>query len=398
MVDTRQVQVAEGVYWVGAVDWNVRTFHGFTYTTPRGTTYNAYLILDDKIALVDTVYAPFTNEMMSRIGTYVDPSKIDYVIANHVETDHSGALAAILSVAKNAKLVCDARCKDGLEKNYFGNWDYQIVKTGDTISLGKKTLSFIEAPMLHWPDSMFTYIPQEELLLPNDAFGQHLASTERFAEDYDRAVLMEEAAKYYANILMPLSPLVLKKIEEIGKLKLSIKTIAPSHGLIWRNPETIITAYTRWASGESEKAVLVVYDTMWGATEKMAKAIVEGIVSEDVSAKLVRIAVSDRSEAVRDCLLMKGLVVGSSTINAGMLPTLSPFLEDLRGLKPRKKIGAAFGSHGWGGGGAKAVDKILREMGVDVAADPVTVKYMPDQDELRKCFELGASVARRVKS
>jgi flavorubredoxin len=397
MIDCNQVKVADGVYWVGAVDWNVRNFHGFTYTTPRGTSYNAYLVMDEKIALVDAVYAPFANEMLSRIRALVDPAKIDYVIANHVETDHSGALAALLSVAKNAKLVCDARCKEGLEKNYFGNWDYQIVKTGDSIKLGKKTLSFLEAPMLHWPDSMFTYIPEDELLLPNDAFGQHIASTERFAEDYDQAVLMEEAAKYYANILMPLSTLVLKKLEEVGKLKLSIKTIAPSHGLIWRNPEKIINAYVRWASGEAQKAVLVVYDTMWAATEKMAKAIVEGIASEGVPAKLTRIAVSDRSEAIRDCLLMKGLVVGSSTINAGMLPTLAPFLEDLHGLKPRKKIGAAFGSHGWGGGGAKAVDKILRETGVEVIADPLTVKFQPNEEELKKCFAFGREVARRVK-
>jgi anaerobic nitric oxide reductase flavorubredoxin len=398
MVEQNKVKVADGVYWVGAIDWNVRNFHGFTYTTPRGTTYNSYLIVDEKIALVDSVYAPFTSEMLERIRALVDPSKIDYVIANHVETDHSGALAAVLSIARNAKLVCDARCKDGLEKNYFGNWNYQIVKTGDALKLGKKTLSFIEAPMLHWPDSMFTYIPEDELLLPNDAFGQHIASSERFAEDYDQAVLMEESAKYYANILMPLSTLVLKKLDEIGKLNLSIKTIAPSHGLIWRNPETIIQAYTRWASGEADQAVLVVYDTMWTATEKMAKAIVEGIVSEGVPAKLVRIAVSDRSEAIRDCLLMKGLVVGSSTINAGMLPTLAPFLEDLHGLKPRKKIGAAFGSHGWGGGGAKAVDKKLRETGVEVVADPLTVKFMPNEEELKKCFEFGRDIARRIKT
>jgi len=398
MVERNKVKVADDVYWVGAVDWNVRTFHGFTYTTPRGTTYNSYLIMDEKIALVDSVYAPFTSEMLDRIRTLVDPAKIDYVIANHVETDHSGALAAVLSIAKNAKLVCDARCKDGLEKNYFGNWDYQIVKTGDTLKLGKKILNFIEAPMLHWPDSMFTYIPEDELLLPNDAFGQHIASTERFAEDYDQAVLMEEAAKYYANILMPLSTLVLKKLDEIGKLNLSIKTIAPSHGLIWRNPQTIINAYAKWAGGEADQAVLVVYDTMWTATEKMAKSIVEGIVSEGVPAKLVRISVSDRSEAIRDCLLMKGLVVGSSTINAGMLPTLAPFLEDLHGLKPRKKIGAAFGSHGWGGGGAKAVDKKLRETGVEVIAEPLTVKFMPNEEELQKCFEFGRDVACRIKS
>ncbi|GAB4340472.1 MAG: flavodoxin domain-containing protein [Candidatus Abyssubacteria bacterium] len=397
MTDTNKVTVAENVYWVGAVDWSVRTFHGYTYTTPLGTSYNAYLILDDKIALVDAVYGRFADEMIERIRAHIDPAKIDYVIANHVETDHSGALAAILSLAKNAKVVCDARCKDGLEKYYYGNWNYQIVKTGDTIKLGKKTLSFIEAPMLHWPDSMFTYIPEDELLLPNDAFGQHLASTERFADEYDEAVLMREAAKYYANILMPMSKLVAKKIEEISQLNLSIKTIAPSHGLIWREPAKIIEAYQRWADGEGDKSVLVVFDTMWGSTEKMAFAIIEGIAAEKVPAKLVKIAVSDRSDAICDCLLMKGILVGSSTINSGMLPTLAPFLEDLKGLKPRKKLGAAFGSHGWGGGGAKAVDKVLREAGVEMVADPLTVKYVPNDDELAKCYQFGKEFARRIK-
>jgi flavorubredoxin len=390
-------KVAEDVYWVGAVDWNVRTFHGYTYTTPRGTTYNAYLVKDEKLALVDSVYAPFTSEMLERIRALVDPEKIDYVIANHVETDHSGALAAILSVAKNAKLVCNARCRDGLEKNYYGNWDYQIVKTGDTIKLGRMTLCFIEAPMLHWPDSMFTYIPEEQLLLPNDGFGQHIASCERFVEDYDEAIVMQEAAKYYANILMPMSGLVIKKIEEIQKLNLSIKTIAPSHGLIWRKPEKILNAYLRWARGEADKAVLVVYDTMWTATEKMAHAIVEGIMSEGLSAKITRLAVSDRSDAVRDCLLMKGILAGTSTINRGMLPAMVPFLEDLKGLQPREKVGAGFGSFGWSGGGAESAEKLLREAGVNIIAKPLTVKFMPSAEELKKCYGFGRDVAAKIK-
>ncbi|MBI4831024.1 MAG: flavodoxin domain-containing protein [Candidatus Lindowbacteria bacterium] len=394
---TGEVKVAEGVYWVGAVDWDVRHFHGYTYTTPRGTTYNAYLAMDEKTAVIDSVYAPFTGEMLERVRALVDPEKIDYVIANHVETDHSGALAALLSVAKNAKLVCNARCKDGLEKNYFGNWNYQIVKTGDTIKLGKKTLSFIEAPMLHWPDSMFTYIPEEELLLPNDAFGQHLASTERFVEDYDEAVVMQEAAKYYANILMPMSTAVIKKIEEIEKLNLSINMIAPSHGLIWRKPEKIVNAYMRWAKGEAEKAALVVYDTMWRATEFMAHAIIEGIVSKGVPAKLTRLAVSDRSDAVCDCMLMKGILVGTSTINRGMLPALAPFLEDLKGLRPKEKVGAAFGSYGWSAGGAEAAEKVLQEAGVKIVVKRLDIKFMPSPDELKQCYEFGKEVAKHIK-
>jgi len=392
-----EAKVVDGVYWVGAVDWNVRHFHGYTYTTPHGTSYNSYLVKDEKIALVDAVHAAFTNEMMERIRAVTDPRKIDYVVANHVEPDHTGALAELLSVAKNATLVCNERCKQGLQEYYAGDWDYKIVKTGDSIKLGSKTLTFLEAPMLHWPDSMFTYIPEDELLLPNDGFGQHLATTERFVEDYDEALVMLEAAKYYANILMPMSALVIKKIQEVQKLNISIKMIAPSHGLIWREPEKILNAYMRWAGGEAEQAVLVVYDTMWTATEKMALSIVEGIASEGVQARLYQMAISDSSDAVRDCMLMKGIVVGSSTINRGMLPSLSPFLEDLKGLKPKKKIGAAFGSYGWSGGGAESVEKALSEAGVEIIAEPLTVKYMPTAEDLHRCFEFGQEIARKVK-
>lgn len=398
MCALKETEVAEGVYWVGAVDWNIRHFHGYTYTTPNGTTYNAYLVKDEKIALVDTVHASFTGEMLERIRAVGDPQKIDYVVANHVEPDHSGALAEVLSIAKNAKLVCNERCREGLEQYYAGGWDYQIVKTGDRIKLGSKTITFIEAPMLHWPDSMFTYIPEDELLLPNDAFGQHLATSERFVEDYDVAAVMNEAAKYYANILMPMSALIIKKIQELQKLNLAIKTIAPSHGLIWREPGKIVEAYMRWAAGEAEPAVLVAYDTMWTATEKMARSIIEGIMSQGVQCCLRRMATYESSDAIRDCMLMKGIVVGSSSINRGMLPSLSPFLEDLKGLKPRGKIGAAFGSYGWSGGGAESVEKALSEAGVEIVAEPLTVKYMPTGEDLHKCFEFGQEIARMVKS
>jgi len=236
-----QVKIAEGIFWVGAVDWNVRNFHGYTYTTHRGTTYNAYLILDEKNALIDTVYGPFAEEMMGRIREFIDPSRIDYIVANHVETDHSGAIGYALRLASQAKVFCTQKAKEGLQKHYFGNWDFQVVKTGDELKLGRRTLQFLEAPMLHWPDSMFTYVKEEALLLPNDAFGQHLATSERFIDEVDEAIVMEEATKYFANILTPFSSLIIKKIEEVQRLGFPIKTIGPSHGLIWRKePEKII--------------------------------------------------------------------------------------------------------------------------------------------------------------
>lgn len=391
------VKVLGNIYWVGAVDWNIRNFHGFTYSTHRGTTYNAYLIVDDKIALVDSVYGPFAGEMMERIREIVEPGKIDYVIANHVETDHSGAIGEVLKLAPKAKVVGTARCKAGLLKHYFGNWDFQVVKTGDELNLGERRLKFIEAPMLHWPDSMFTYIEKDALLLPNDAFGQHLASSKRFDDEVDESIIMEEAAKYYANILWPLSSLVIRKIEEVQKLNLKINMIAPSHGIIWRsNPMKIVEAYLRWAKGEAGKKVLVVYDSMWGSTEKMAKAMVEGIRSEDVEAMMFKLPVSDRGDVIKELLEARGLLMGSSTINNSILPTVAPFLEDLKGLKPRGKVGAAFGSYGWSGGAVKTIEETLKQAGMEVASPGLAVNWAPNKEETQRCFEFGKEFARKI--
>jgi anaerobic nitric oxide reductase flavorubredoxin len=392
-----QIKLSENIFWVGAVDWNIRHFHGFTYSTHRGTTYNAYLIIDKKTALVDSVYTPFAEEMIENIREIIDPSKIDYVVANHVETDHSGAIGEILKLAPKAKVIGTARCKEGLQKHYFGNWDFQVVKTGEEISLGKRSLKFIEAPMLHWPDSMFTYIDKDTLLLPNDAFGQHLATSKRFDDEVDEKILMEEAAKYYANILWPFSQLVIRKIEEVQKLGLKISMIAPSHGIIWRgNPMKIVEAYLKWAKGEAEKKVLVVYDTMWGSTEKMAKAIVNGISSEGVEAMVFRLPFSDRGDIIGELLGAKGIVVGSSTINNGVLPTVAPFLEEMQGLRPRNKIAAAFGSYGWGGGAVKTIEESLEKASMEIVAPALTIKWVPDKDEIQKCFEFGKEFAKKL--
>jgi len=393
------VKVLENIYWVGAVDWNIRHFHGFSYSTQRGTTYNAYLIIDKKVALVDAVQHPFAEEMIERIREIIDPSKIDYIIANHVESDHSGAIAEILKHAPNATVVGTANCQRGLEKHYFGNWNFKTVKTGDTINLGERTLSFLEAPMLHWPDSMFTYIEKDALLLPNDAFGQHLATSKRYDDEVDQSILMWEAAKYYANILWPFSTLVTRKIEEVQKLGLKIDIIAPSHGVIWRkDPMKIVKAYLKWASGEAKKKVLVVYDTMWESTEKMAKAMLEGIVSEGVEAVLYRLPFSDEGNIIGELLETKGLLVGSSTINNGILPTVAPFLREMEGLRPRNKLAAAFGSYGWGGGATATIEKSLKAAGMELAAPAMTVKWVPDETELQQCYEYGREFAKKVKA
>jgi len=393
------VKVLENIYWVGAVDWNLRHFHGFTYSTHRGTTYNAYLIIDKKVALVDTVQHSFAGEMMARIREIIDPSKIDYIIANHVESDHSGSIAEILKHAPNATVVGTANCQKGLEKHYFGNWKFQTVKTGDTLSLGDRTLSFLEATMLHWPDSMFTYIEKDALLLPNDGFGQHLATSKRFDDEVDQNILMWEAAKYYANILWPFSALVTRKIEEVQKLGLKIDMIAPSHGVIWRkDPMKIVKAYLRWASGEAKKKVLIVYDTMWESTEKMAKTMLEGISSEGVEATLYRLPFSDEGDIIGELLETKGLLVGSATINNGILPTVAPFLREIEGLRPRNKLAAAFGSFGWGGGATATIEKSLKSAGMELAVPALMVKWVPDKTELQKCYEYGREFAKKIKA
>lgn len=392
-------KLLENIFWVGAVDWNIRNFHGFTYSTHRGTTYNAYLIVDEKIALVDSVYGPFAGQMVERIREIIDPSKIDYVVANHVETDHSGAISEILKHAPHAKVVGTARCREGLQKHYFGNWDFQVVKTGDEISLGGRSLRFIEAPMLHWPDSMFTYIEKDALLLPNDAFGQHLATSKRFNDEVDENILMEEAAKYFANILWPFSQLIIMKIQEVQKLGLKINMIAPSHGIIWRsNPMKIVEAYLNWSGGSAKRRVLIVYDTMWGSTEKMARAIAEGIISEGVETALYRLPVSDRGDVIKELLDAKGILIGSSTINNGVLPTVAPFLEELQGLRPRSKVAAAFGSYGWGGGAAKTIEEKLGKAGMEIVAPALTVNWAPSTDGLKKCFEFGREMAKKVEA
>ena len=388
------IKILPDIYSVGAVDWNVRNFHGHTYATQRGSTYNAYLIIDEKIALVDTVYGPFTRELIENIKEIIPLEKIDYIIANHVETDHSGALPSIMQLCPKAKVLGTAKCKEGLYRHYYKDWDFQVVKSGDKLKLGRRTLSFIEAPMIHWPDSMFTYCQQDSLLMPNDAFGQHFATSERFDDQVDQCALMDEAEKYYANILWPLGAVILKKIQEIQNLNIPIKIIAPSHGVIWRrDPLKIINSYISWAKGETKNKVVIVYETMWGATEKMAKKIASGIEAGGIEVKLYEIAQSDRTEVITQMLSAKGFLFGSSTHDNDMLPNIAAFLEIVKGLKPKGRQIGFFGSYGWAGGAIKEMQELLANSGADFTIPPVSFKYVPDKTELENCFEFGSKFA-----
>jgi len=394
----KPVEIKKGIFWVGVVDWNARSFHGHTYNTVRGTTYNAYLIIDDKITLVDTVYGPFANELIDRIKEIVPPEKIDYVISNHVETDHSGAMPAIMKLCPNAKVFGTAKCKEGLYRNYYENWPFQAVKTGDTLKLGKRTLTFIEAPMIHWPDSMFTYCREEELLMPNDAFGQHYATNFRFDDEVDECALMDEAKKYYANILWPLGGLIQRKIEDVLNMGVPIKMIAPSHGIIWRkDPGKIVNSYLGWAKGPTKPKAVIVYETMWGSTAKMARQIMNGLTDSGVEAKLYDIAEADKTEVIGQMLDAKGFLVGSSTHDNDMLPNIAGFLELLKGLKPKGRLAAAFGSYGWAGGAAASIEKVLKEAGAEINMPSIACRYVPDTEETVKCYEFGKDFAKTLR-
>ena len=396
-----KIELTNGVYWVGVVDWNLRDFHG--YTTQRGGTYNAYLIVDDKIALVDTVKHAFAGEMIERIKEIIDPSKIDYIVSNHVEMDHSGSLPEIMKIAVNAQVIATEKGKEGLFRHYRANWNFRTVRTGDELKLGKKTLFFITAAMLHWPDSMFTYLKEDKILLSNDGFGQHLASSFRFDEDvcsligYECDTVMDEAAKYYANILMPFAGIILKKIEELQKLGIEMKMIAPSHGMIWTNPGKIIDAYLKWANGVSKQKVLVVYDTMWNSTEIMANEILRGVADSGVEAALFHLRKNEWSEIVKEVLEARAIIIGSPTLHNGMFPTVGGFLTYLMGLRPKNKLWATFGSYGWAGGAVKAVNEKLKSSGFE-PVESLEVNFRPDETDLGKCYALGQKMASMVKS
>jgi flavorubredoxin len=392
-----KVILAEGINWVGVVDWNMRDFHG--YVTRRGTTYNAYLIQDEKTALVDTVKHTFFSELLRNICEIVDSEKIDYIIVNHVEMDHSSSLPMIAKHAKNATIIASQRGKDAIIEHYGAGFNIQVVKTGDELKLGKRTLRFVEAPMLHWPDSMFTYVVEDKILMPNDAFGQHFATSERFGDEVDEHVLMEEAATYFANILMPLAPLITRKLEEVTKMGIPIEMIAPSHGIIWRSdPSKIIKAYADWSAGVSKNKVVIVFDTMWGSTDKMARAIAEGVASQGVDVKLLKLRAANSTEAMTEILDAKAVVVGSPTLNNGMFPTIGEFLTYATGLKPKGKLWGFFGSYGWGGGAVKGMAEMAQKAGFEVHGQSVEVKYVPEPEDLKKCFEFGQQIAAKIKA
>jgi len=392
------VKLKEGVYWVGVVDWSLRHFHGHELSTPRGSSYNAYLIKDKKTVLVDTVWGPFANELMDNIRELVDPAKIDIVVANHAETDHSGALPVVMRHAPNAEVVVSKQGATSIPGHYHQDWKFRKVGTGDTINIGANNLVFVEAPMIHWPDSMFTYLTGHNILMPNDAFGHHLAAAFRFNDEVDQHELYEECLKYYANIITPSSDRVIKKIDEVLALKLPIDMIAPSHGIIWRkDPLQIVTKYKEWAAQNPEPRAVIIYDTMWNGTRHMAEAISDGLADAGVDHKIFNLAVSDRNDVLTEIFKVRTVLVGSSTINNGPLPTIMPVMTDIKGLKFKNKIGAAFGSYGWSGEAVKLIEEHLAASGVGIIRDGIRFKWQPRPEELEACRAFGREIGEVTK-
>jgi flavorubredoxin len=389
------IKVTDNVYWVGAIDWTIRDFHG--YTTPHGSTYNAYLVMADDITLIDTVRAPFKDEMLARIKSVVDPSKIKYIISNHSEMDHSGCLPEIIDLIKPKKVVASTIGVKTLKELFHDRHEIIPVKDGETLSLGNMELTFMETRMIHWPDSMFTYLAKDQLLFSQDAFGMHLATLERFDDEIPAATLEFEAATYYANIVLPYSPIVLKALDKVTASGWKIKVIAPDHGPIWRKDiGRIIELYRKWASQKPMAKAVVVYATMWHSTEKMASAISESLAQAGVKVKLLSMNESHRSEVVYEVLDAGALIVGSSTLNNNILPQMADVMTYLKGLKPANLIGAAFGSYGWSGESVRDLEAILREMKVEIAAPSISVKNVPDDGALEKCSELGKTIAAQL--
>jgi len=374
----KAVKIKEGIYWVGGIDWNLRNFHG--YLTQRGSTYNAYLVIDEKITLIDTVKSYLTAEMLDRIRSVIDPAKIDYVISNHVEMDHSGGLPELMKIIPDATIFASPKGEAGLREHYRQDWKFKAMESGTVLNLGKRSLHFILTPMVHWPDNMVAYMPEEKILFSNDAFGQHLATSERFDDEYPLDIIMLEARKYYANIVLPYSRQVEKVL--VGIQDIDIEMIANSHGIIWRkHVSDIIRGYQSWASNETRKRALVVYDTMWNSTQAMAHAIQDAFESKGYSTALLNLQTNHISDIMTEVIDAEYICVGSPTLNGRMLPTMSAFLTYLAGLSPKNRKSIVFGSYGWGPRQIEEMSGILKEGGFDVVAAE-KIKYIPSPADL----------------
>lgn len=367
------VEIIKDIYWVGGIDWDLRNFHG--YLTQRGSTYNAYLIVDEKVTLIDTVKHYLFDEMIERISKIVDPSRIDTIVSNHVEMDHSGGLPMIMEIAKNATIVTSPQGEKGLRAHYGKDWNLTVVNSGDTVNIGRRDLAFLLTPMVHWPDNMVCYSGEDRILFSNDAFGQHMATAERFDDEYQLEIIIEQAKKYYANIVLPYSAQVKKALEAASGL--DIETICPSHGLIWRTHiDRILQEYSKWADNRTEDKALIAYDTMWDSTAKIARAVGRGFENRGIATRMMNLKMNHISDIMTEVLTAKYICVGSPTLNNNMLPTVASFLVYLKGLAPKNRIALAFGSYGWGGQSIQQIEDVFTSCKFDLMKQ-IKVQYIP---------------------
>ena len=388
-------KITDKVTWVGKIDWELKSFHGNEYSTSRGSSYNSYLIRDEKVVLIDTVWQPYDKEFVARLKSEIDLKDIDYIVMNHNEVDHSGALVELMREIPDTPIYCTKNGAKIIKGHYHQDWNFVTVKTGDTLDIGESKLVFVEAPMLHWPDTMFTYMTGESILFSNDAFGQHYATESLYNDAADEAELYQEAIKYYANILTPFNKFVTKKIGEVLSLNLPLSMICTSHGVIWKdNPAQIVEQYLKWADDYQENQITLIYDTMWNSTRKMAEAIAMGIEEADpnVTVKLFNTSKEDKNDVVTEIFKSKGILVGSPTINGGYLHSIAGLLEMVAGLKMKGKKAAAFGSYGWGGEAVKQLTEQLKNAGFEVEDDGVRSLWVPDCDELDSLKEYGKKI------
>ncbi len=394
----KAIRISEKVWWVGAIDWGLREFHG--YSTHRGTTYNAYLVMGEKPALIDTVKAPFVDEMLARVSSVVDPSKIKTIVSNHAEMDHSGGLPRVIAELKPERVYASVNGQKALDLHFRIGSLVTPVKTGDSVELGGATLSFIETKMLHWPDSMFSYLKEDKLLFSQDAFGMHLATDKLFVDQNSWDIVQLELRKYYANILLPYSSQVLKLLEDFGKLNIPVETVATDHGPLWRGEgiPRVLELYKAFATQKPEPRAVVVYDTMWHSTEAMAISMADGVREGGASAVVMPLDASSRSDVANEILGAGALLVGSPTINNNMFPKTADVLNYLKGLRPKNLCGAAFGSFGWSGEAVAQVSEALKGMGVELLSEGIRVKYVPTDADLKSCFDLGVRVGEALKA
>jgi len=390
-------KINEYVTWVGKTDWELKKFHGDEFTTTNGSSYNAYLIQDEKTILIDTVWLPYDKEFVANLKQTVDLSKIDAIIMQHGEIDHSGSLLELMKEIPNVPIYCTQNGIKSIRGQYHQDWNFIPVKTGDKLFIGKHILTFIEAPMLHWPDTMFTYMDKENILFSNDGFGEHLASEFLYADEVDQTELWNQAITYYANILAPFSMLVKKKICEVLEMSLKIEMICPSHGLIWRkNPEKIIQKYLEWANNYQENQIAILYDSMWNSTRKMAELIAQGIqtIDKDVTIKIMNTAKDDKTEILTQVFKSKAILVGSPTVNNGYLYSIAGILEMIKGMKLKNKKASAFGSYGWSGEAPSKIEEELKKSGFEIITPALKIAWKPNEEARMQCIEFGKKVAK----